>query len=93
MTRLYAQYADRVTLVNGLFAICLLIVLGKLFAIQVINHHSYRLQALSQSTELAAIPAERGHILARNGESMTTNIINYSLAVDAKILFNKDSLA
>jgi len=93
VTRLYAQHRNRVALVNGLFGIALLIVLGKLFAIQLIHHDEYRLQAVSQSTEIAPIPAERGHILARNGESLTTNIINYSIAVDPQVLTEKDSLA
>ncbi|MEE9466117.1 MAG: penicillin-binding protein [Candidatus Neomarinimicrobiota bacterium] len=93
MSRLYLQYQPRITLVNGVFAALLLGITAKLFFVQVWQHEDYSRLARQQSTELETLPAIRGEILARGGESFTTNIIHYSFAVDPQVLVQADSLA
>ncbi len=93
MTRLFAQYQPRITLVNGAITVLFLSIVAKLFFIQVLRHEDYRLRADRQSTALETLPAIRGEILARGGESFTTNTIHYSFAVDPQVLEGADSLA
>ena len=93
MTRLFAQYQPRITLVNGAITVMILSIVAKLFFIQVLHHDDYRLRSDRQSTALETLPAIRGEILARGGESFTTNTIHYSFAVDPQVLQAADSLA
>ncbi len=93
MTRLFAQYQPRITLVNGAITVMILSIVAKLFFIQVLGHEDYHLRADRQSTALETLPAIRGEILARGGESFTTNTIHYSFAVDPQVLEAADSLA
>ncbi len=93
MSRYYVQYQPRITLVNGVFVALMLSIIAKLFLVQVLQHEDYSLRAHRQSTELETLPAIRGNILTRDGESLTRNIIHYSFAVDPQVLVQTDSLA
>lgn len=54
---------------SGLFLLMMLIIIGRLFYMQVIQHESYLAQAESEQVKSLTIPAERGEIYALdNGE-------------------------
>ena len=93
MTRRYHMHRPRILLVNLIFGTMLLAIIGKLFIIQVIDHHIYRQQALRQGTEVEILPARRGQIVDRNGRPMTINVVNYSFAADPQVLENSQRVA
>jgi len=59
----------------------LIIILGKIFYIQVINGAEYRVLAEGNRIRLRPIPSERGIIFDRNGKQLVQNIPSFSLAI------------
>jgi cell division protein FtsI (penicillin-binding protein 3) len=64
-----------------------------LFNIQVLSHDRFERIAESQYSKKIEIPAQRGVIYDRKGNVMATNVIQYDLAADPKMVENKRLLA
>ncbi|UCH11319.1 MAG: hypothetical protein JSU61_05365, partial [Fidelibacterota bacterium] len=92
MTRLFLQYRPRIILVNMILTVFLLVVVGKLFQIQILHHDAYQHRADRQSTNLKVLPAVRGNISDRNGNALTTNLMHYSFAVDPTVAEDLDAI-
>lgn len=84
-TRLY------VALVCFLFA--LLLVVGKLFKLQVLDHERFSEVAADQYKLAEVIPARRGVITDRNGVILAANAYVMKYAVDPKAIQHKEQLA
>jgi cell division protein FtsI (penicillin-binding protein 3) len=78
--------------VNIIITAFLLVVIAKLFHIQILDHDIYQHQAERQSTNVNILPAVRGNIEDRDGNALTTNIMHYSFAVDPKVVGELDAL-
>lgn len=89
MTRLYNQYSARIQIVTSVVGMALVLIVGKLFAVQVLQHEHFSGRATRQGTLEEIINASRGNILDRNGEPLTSNIVLYSFAADPTIMRDK----
>lgn len=63
------------------FIIVFLLVLSRIFFLQIIQGSNYRLFAEGNRQRIIPIPAERGLIYDKNGIQLTKNIPNFSLAI------------
>lgn len=68
--------ARRTATLYGVVIILGLVVVGRLFYLQVIRHDYYKNQALSEHEAKFSIPASRGSIYARDGEERTPLVLN-----------------
>lgn len=59
----------------GLFGV-ILIIIGQLFIIQVIQHDSYKQQAYNEQVAKFILPAKRGQIYAKEGDSVVPLVLN-----------------
>lgn len=67
-------------------------VIGRLFFLQVIDVEKYKAMAKRQHELKIDLPASRGVIYDRNGKELATNIMSLSVAVDPKILTQKNEI-
>jgi penicillin-binding protein 2 len=68
---------------RGVLILLFLILLGKLFEVQIIKGAYYRDLSEENRIRHITIPAPRGRILARNGEALADNV-----AIKKRVLFN-----
>ncbi len=73
--------------------LALLVVVVRLFYIQIINADYYVQQAKKQHQSRVELAPERGNIYDRNGNLLASNIRSVSIAVDPTVLKNKDTVA
>lgn len=73
----------------GLVAFALIIV-GRLFFVQVANIGDYEAMAKRQYERRAVLEAERGVIYDRNMQKIAVNLINYSFAADPSFMNEQD---
>ncbi len=71
----------------------LLVVIGRLLYIQTINADYYLERAKRQQQSKIALAPERGNIYDRNGNVLASNLKSVSIAVDPKVLKNKEDIA
>lgn len=64
----------------------ILVLLGRLFWIQVLEHEKYKQQAFQQHWTHKKIPARRGDILDRNGVALAMSVPAYSCYCDPKMV-------
>ena len=83
----------RITVLMVVFALLFLIVIYKLFNIQVIESAKYRLAAKKQYESKISLKSSRGIIFDRKMNALVSNINMYSFAADPNMVDNKDSVA
>jgi penicillin-binding protein 2 len=66
--------ALRWRLIGGFFLVLLIIILARLFILQVVDHNSSVATVNENSLRVTTIPATRGLILARNGQPLVANV-------------------
>lgn len=77
----------------AVFALLFLVILYKLFTIQVIDASRYQLAAKKQYESRISLKSSRGIIFDRKMNSLVSNIVMYSFAADPNMVDNKDSVA
>ena len=78
------------------FVLLFVIVLGKLFNLQIVNWSEYTQKLIDQHYTKSSLEAERWHVFVTDKSwetlKMTENIDLYTLFVDPKFVWNKDKL-
>src|SRR5688572_1640732 len=75
------MFKSRIRIISILLGFCFLIVLGRLWQLQVIRHERYfQLSTRAQSLE-KIVPAVRGPILDRNGDLLAYEAPYYDVSV------------
>lgn len=92
-TNIKANTDRRITIFMGVFALLFLIILYKLFNIQVLDASRYQLAAKKQYESKISLKSSRGIIFDRKMNALVSNIIMYSFAADPNMVDNKDSVA
>lgn len=92
-TNIKANTERRITLFMAVFALLFLVILYKLFTIQVIDASRYQLAAKKQYESRISLKSSRGIIFDRKMNSLVSNIVMYSFAADPNMVDNKDSVA
>ena len=92
-TNIKANTDKRITIFMGVFALLFLIILYKLFNIQVLDAARYQLAAKKQYESKISLKSSRGIIFDRKMNALVSNIIMYSFAADPNMVDNKDSVA
>ena len=83
----------RSRIIFGLVAVVMGIFLVRSFYLQIIKHDYYKKAALSDQLKQQEIPAERGIILAHNGEGVVPIVLNqklYTMFVDPTLIKSVD---
>lgn len=76
----------KLTLVFVSFLFCMVVILVRLFIIQVIEAEEYSKIARSQHESKIFLRPERGNIYDREGKILATNRISFSFAIDPTVL-------
>ncbi len=74
-------YAVRTLVAIALVLLCLAIVLGRYYSLQVTEYETYRTQSELNRVQLQALPPRRGLIYDRNGVLLADNQPSYTLSV------------
>ncbi len=82
----------RVVLITIFIFLVLIVLIGRLFSIQVSNHEKYSKIAERQQNKSVKIKAERGVIKDRNGELLAYTKNDVSLFVDTRMTNSKEKL-
>jgi len=69
-----ARPERRFRIIGGFFSLLLLLLIGRLFMLQVLEHNSSYASVVSNSLHTATIPAPRGLIVDRSGTPLVTNV-------------------
>jgi len=80
---------NRIKLLIASFFLIGLLIVAKLFFIQVLSHEKYEALAQEQHWIVEEIPAERGSILSRNGEVLASNQDYYLMYAEPKNIKHK----
>jgi cell division protein FtsI/penicillin-binding protein 2 len=83
----------RIILFMAVFALLFLVILYKLFTIQVLDSAKYKIAAKKQYESKISLRSSRGIIFDRKMNSLVSNIVMYSFAADPNMVDNKDSVA
>jgi len=92
-TNIKANTDRRITIFMAVFALLFLVILYKLFNIQVLDSSRYQLAAKKQYESKISLKSSRGIIFDRKMNALVSNIIMYSFAADPNMVDNKDSVA
>jgi cell division protein FtsI/penicillin-binding protein 2 len=85
--------AKRIFIFIPVFVLLFLIVIYKLFTIQIIDSPKYKIAAKKQYESKISLRASRGIIFDRKMNPLVSNIVQYSFAADPNMVDNKDSVA
>lgn len=85
--------AKRIFIFIPMFVLLFLIVIYKLFTIQIIDSPKYKIAAKKQYESKISLRASRGIIFDRKMNPLVSNIVQYSFAADPNMVDNKDSVA
>lgn len=83
----------RITVFMVVFCLLFIVILFKLFKIQVIEASRYQLAAKKQYESKISLKPSRGIIFDRKMNALVSNINMYSFAADPNMVDNKDSVA
>ncbi len=84
-------FEKRIRFLIGAQIIIFLILLLRLWFLQVVSGESYRIQAEENRLKIEKIEALRGKILDKNGKLLATNRLSYALFIEKKYL-NRDEI-
>ncbi len=88
-----ANVDRRITIFMAVFALLFIVILYKLFTIQVVESGKYRLAAKKQYESKILLKPSRGIVFDRKMNALVSNINMYSFAADPNMVDNKDSVA
>jgi cell division protein FtsI/penicillin-binding protein 2 len=88
-----ANIDRRITIFMAVFALLFVVILYKLFTIQVIESGKYKLAAKKQYESKILLKPSRGIVFDRKMNALVSNINMYSFAADPNMIDNKDSVA
>ncbi len=88
-----ANTERRIAIFMVLFGMLFLVILYKLFTIQVLESAKYRVAAKKQYESRISLKPSRGIIFDRKMNALVSNINMYSFAADPNMIDNKDSVA
>jgi cell division protein FtsI/penicillin-binding protein 2 len=80
----------------AILAVVAVLLLGRLFYLQVVRHGHYRLQAKDEQTQKYQLPARRGELFVRDGDARAPLALNQTLSViecDPSKITDKPALA
>jgi len=83
----------RLAIISALAFSVWLLIMGKLFWIQVINHEDLLVVRNDQYTQQIILEAERGTIMDRNGKALTMNLPHYDLGVHPPLVEEPELMA
>ncbi len=92
-TNTTANTERRITVFMAVFALMLLVILYKLFSIQVVDAAKYKIAAKKQYESKISLKPSRGVIFDRKMNALVSNLSMYSFAADPNMIDNKDSVA
>lgn len=92
-TNIKTNTERRIAVFMVLFGLLFLIILYKLFTIQVIESAKYRVAAKKQYESRISLKPSRGIIFDRKMNALVSNINMFSFAADPNMVDNKDSVA
>jgi len=75
------QFNRRVAFVGGFVLLCFVLLLARLFWLQVIEHEHYQTRAEENRISLVPIPPNRGMIVDRHGKVLARNYPAYTLEI------------
>ncbi len=75
------RFRGRVLVATAFAAACFLLLIGRLFYLQVVRHDDYQAQAESNRTAVVPIVPNRGVIIDRNGVVLATNYSAYTIEI------------
>lgn len=84
-------FFDRVALGFALLILLTLVLVGRLFYLQIIEHDRFVTLAEDNRIQVQSLPPIRGLILDRNGKLLADNIPNYSLAITPERVDDMDA--
>jgi penicillin-binding protein 2 len=76
----------------GVLVFALLLLLGRLFTVQVVQHRKFQLLALENQFRVKRVIAPRGVIRDRTGKPLVDNVADFELYLDAAALRNNPPL-
>ncbi len=85
------NFSSRAILLFGLIILSLLVVLIKVFSLQVSGYSDYQLAALKNKNYAVPVQALRGEIFDRNGKVLVKNEPTYDLITRPNLISNIDS--
>ena len=92
MNSLYSQYRTRIQFLVGIIGILTLVLLGKIFSIQVIHGDDYSIAAGTTTLVYRLEEGNRGSIFDRNGIELAQTIKKYDFWVNTNKSFDKDRI-
>lgn len=87
------EHSVRIRVVSVGFVVLWLLLVGRAFEIQLLQHDRWQLRAEDSQGALRPIPAVRGEILSADGTVLARSVPNRSLGVDPKMVKDPWSLA
>ena len=87
------QMRKRTDLIRVLLALCFILIVARMYDLQIISHQKYVDLAMSQQTMQNTIFAKRGEIYMMDGDNTTPVVMNekvYTISVDPFLLRSKD---
>ncbi|MCX7877866.1 MAG: penicillin-binding transpeptidase domain-containing protein [Ignavibacteria bacterium] len=83
----------KITVINIFFILCLLVVLYRLFTIQILDSSKYQIAARKQYESKILLKPSRGIIFDRKMNALVSNVNMYSFGADPNMVDDKDSVA
>lgn len=83
--------SNRIFIVAVIFFISFLVLLSKLFTLQIINGESYSRNLVNSTVKTLSIPAERGTIYDAYGVPLATNQTSYTVTFDPSVSLNNQT--
>jgi stage V sporulation protein D (sporulation-specific penicillin-binding protein) len=77
------ESAKRIRLLFSLFLLLILMIVARLFFLQIVQHAFFQARSLDQRKRIINLSANRGDIFDRNGEILATSIDTYSVFTQA----------
>ncbi len=92
-TNIKANTDRRIIFFMAVFALLFIVILYKLFTIQILDATRYQIAAKKQYESKISLKSSRGVIFDRKMNALVSNIVMYSFAADPNMVDNKDSVA
>jgi penicillin-binding protein 2 len=86
------QIQRRLTILLGLTFVIFLILIARLWTIQILNHESYAERAKQNRTRVLLLPAPRGRIYDRHGKLLADSRSSYNIVISRKDMRSVDEV-
>ena len=82
----------RTLIILGLFGVFALVLIGRLFFLQVVSHDKYRMAVIENVEQQYSVSAPRGDIYDRNGTLIATSITTWRIFLDPQNIVSMDKI-